>query len=155
VAASRPLVITPHAKELSRLTGAEVSDIIADAPRAARAAAERFGCAVLLKGQPSLIAEPDGTLRVTTTGSSDLATAGMGDQLAGTAGALLHGAATPADAAAAALLLAGRAADLCGLGVALTPPDVSARMGDAIADPGLDASDLGLPFVTFDQPPRW
>lgn len=154
-AATRPLVITPHVAELSRLTGRNVGDIVADSPAAARAAAEAFGCTVLLKGQPSLVAEPDGTLYVGTAGSSDLATAGMGDQLAGVIGALLAAGHDPSEAARLGLQLSGRAADIAALGRSLSPRDVSRSLALAIADPGPVASPLDLPFVTFDQPARW
>jgi NAD(P)H-hydrate epimerase len=154
LAAARPLVITPHAGELSRLTTQSVDVIRSNAPAAARAAAERFGCVVLLKGQPTVIASPDGTLLVTTVGSSDLASAGMGDQLAGVIGALLAGGMTPLDAASTGVYLSGRAADLAALGRSLTPRDVSLHLADAFADVGPSASPLGLPFITFDQPPR-
>jgi ADP-dependent NAD(P)H-hydrate dehydratase / NAD(P)H-hydrate epimerase len=154
IAAATPLVITPHARELSRITRAPLDDILGDMPGAARAAARDFGCVVLLKGQPSLIALPDGTLLVNSTGSSDTATAGMGDQLAGTIGGFLCGGAEPQQAAALGLFLSGRAADLAGLGRSLIPADVSDRLAAATADPGLTASSLDLPFVTFDQPAR-
>lgn len=154
VAASRPVILTPHARELSRLTGASLDDILADTPGAARAAAREFGCVVLLKGQPSIIATPDGRLLVNSVGSSDVATAGMGDQLAGTIGALLAGGYDSERAAALGLFLSGRAADLAGLGRSLTPRDVSGRLADAIADPGPPSSSLGLPFITLDQPQR-
>src|SRR5690606_11541984 len=83
-AARGPLVLTPHPRELSRLGGAALEDVLADPVGAARAAARTFACVVLLKGQPSLVAMPDGRLFVNSVGSSDLATGGMGDQLAGT-----------------------------------------------------------------------
>lgn len=154
VAASRPIVITPHARELSRLTGASLEDILADMPGAACGAARDFGCVVLLKGQPSLVAMPDGRLLVNSVGSSDVATAGMGDQLAGTVGALLAGGHDPERAAALGLFLGGRAADLAALGRSLTPGDVSDRLVEAMAVPGPTASSLDLPFITFDQPER-
>jgi NAD(P)H-hydrate repair Nnr-like enzyme with NAD(P)H-hydrate dehydratase domain len=119
-----------------------------------RAAADTFGCTVLLKGQPSLVAEPGGQLLVSSVGSSDVATAGTGDQLAGTIGALLAGGFEARIAAPLGLHLSGRAADLANLGRSLTALDVTARLADAIADPGPMASPLGLPFVTFDQPAR-
>jgi ADP-dependent NAD(P)H-hydrate dehydratase / NAD(P)H-hydrate epimerase len=155
VADGRPVLLTPHVLELARLTGASVGELLADVPAAARTAARRFGAHVLLKGQPSVIAAPDGTLLVNTAGSSDLATAGMGDQLAGTIGAFLAGGCSVQDAAAMGMFLSSRAADLCGLGVSLVPGDVSARLAYALADPGPRQSTLDLPFVTFDQPPRW
>jgi NAD(P)H-hydrate epimerase len=154
VADGRPLVITPHARELSRLTGSSLDDILADMPAAARAAAHDFNCVVLLKGQPSLIATPSGDLWVNCVGSSDVAAAGMGDQLAGTIGALLAAGDTPQRAAALGLFLSGRAADLADLGRSLSPADVTAHLAQAIADPGPAASVLDLPFVTFDQPAR-
>jgi len=153
IARTRPLVVTPHVKELSRLTGAAIDDILADAPGAARAAAAEYGCAVLLKGMPSLVATPDGMLLVNTTGSSDIATAGMGDQLAGVIGAFLAGGHEAAEAAALALFLCGRAADRAALGRSLMPRDVSAALAGALSDAGDRASPLG-PFVLFDQPAR-
>jgi ADP-dependent NAD(P)H-hydrate dehydratase / NAD(P)H-hydrate epimerase len=154
IAGARPLVITPHARELSRIMHEPLDDILADMPGAARAAASKFNCVVLLKGQPSLIALPDGTLLVNSVGSSDTAAAGMGDQLAGTIGALLAGGWDPQRAAALGLYLSGRAADIAGLGRSLSPGDVSEHMARAVADPGPVASPLDLPFVTFDQPAR-
>ncbi|CAN5794565.1 bifunctional ADP-dependent NAD(P)H-hydrate dehydratase/NAD(P)H-hydrate epimerase [soil metagenome] len=155
IARTRPVVVTPHARELSRLTGAGLDGILRDAPAAARQAAQRFGCTVVLKGQPTLIASPDDALLVNSVGSSDVATAGMGDQLAGVIGALLAGGADPLDAAAVGLFLSGRAADLGNRGSSLTPRDVSASLAAAMAAPGLEESGVGLPFVTFDQPARW
>ncbi|HSJ10038.1 MAG TPA: NAD(P)H-hydrate dehydratase [Longimicrobiales bacterium] len=153
--AERPLVITPHARELARLTGTDIDDILADTPGAARAAAARFGCVVLLKGTPSLIASPDGALLVGSTGSSDLATAGMGDQLAGVIGAFLAGGHDPAEAAGLALYLCGRAADRVNAGRSLMPRDVTAALPDAMRDPGPAAGSSAFPFVLFDQPARW
>ena len=155
IADARPLVITPHAQELSRLTGNAVEDIVADAPAAARAAAREFGCAVLLKGQPSIIAQPDGELWVNTVGSSDVATAGMGDQLAGVIGAMLGSGADPARAAALGLYLSARAADVTNRGRSLTPRDVTSAFPAIFRDLGPRRSSLDLPFVTFDQPQRW
>jgi ADP-dependent NAD(P)H-hydrate dehydratase / NAD(P)H-hydrate epimerase len=155
IAASRPVVATPHARELSRLTGAGLEEILADPVAAAREAARRFGGHLLLKGQPSIIAAPDGTVLVNSAGSSDVAAAGMGDQLAGTIGALLAAGYDVGDAAAVGLFLSARAADLAALGQSLTPRDVTQHLPLAMAAPGPVESDLSLPFVTFDQPPRW
>lgn len=155
IARRRPVIVTPHPKELERLADASLDRIQADRVAAARTAADRFGCVVLLKGQPSLVAAPDGTLLVTSAGSSDLATGGMGDQLAGVIGALLAAGAAPLDAAGAGLYLAARAADLARRGRSLGPRDVSDHFHLALARPGARRSALRLPFVTFDQPPRW
>src|SRR5271170_7619773 len=46
----KPFVLTPHPKELSRLTGQSTQDIQSDRITAALTAARRFGCIVVLKG---------------------------------------------------------------------------------------------------------
>jgi NAD(P)H-hydrate repair Nnr-like enzyme with NAD(P)H-hydrate dehydratase domain len=52
------VVITPHPREAARLLETTTEAVTADAPAAARTAADRFGCTVLLKGQPSLVVTP-------------------------------------------------------------------------------------------------
>src|SRR5690606_116624 len=155
LAARRPVVITPHAGEMGRLLDIGTADVTADAPGAARTAADRFGCVVLLQGLPSLIASPGQPLLVNTTRSSDVATPGMGAQLAGIIGAFLAAGMSARDAAAVGLFYGSRAADLAGLGRSLGPRDVGINLHRAFAHPGADASRTGFPFVTFDQPERW
>jgi ADP-dependent NAD(P)H-hydrate dehydratase / NAD(P)H-hydrate epimerase len=84
-----PTVLTPHARELSRLTGQSVEEIEADRLAAARGAAARFDCVVLLKGPGTVIAAPDGRAFVTATGGASLAQGGTGDVLTGLTAALL------------------------------------------------------------------
>jgi NAD(P)H-hydrate epimerase len=154
IAGARPLLITPHPREAARLLGCSTEDITADPTAAARGAAEQFGCIVLLKGQPSLVAGLGLPLLVNTAGSSDVAVGGMGDQLAGVIGALLAAGLEPRSAAAAGLYLSSRAADIASRGRALSPRDVSACLGAAYREPGCRTPPLELPFVTFDQPAR-
>jgi ADP-dependent NAD(P)H-hydrate dehydratase / NAD(P)H-hydrate epimerase len=155
VAAGRDLVITPHPGELSRLTGVSLREVVADPASAAREAAERFGCSVLLKGQPSVVATPGQPLLVNTVGSSDVASAGMGDQLAGVIGAMLAAGLSAREAAAVALFYCGRAADLAARGRSLGAADVSDWLDAAFERPGARRNPTGLPFVLFDQPARW
>lgn len=155
IAGARPLLITPHPGELGRLLQSDVANITRDPLRAARAAADRFGCTVLLKGQPSVVAQTDAPTLVAANGSSDLATAGMGDHLAGVAGAFLAAGCSPRDAAGVALHYSGQAALLARRGRALSPRDVTDALGRAFARPGALAPPTGMPFVTFDQPARW
>ena len=105
-------VLTPHPGELSRLLGADPQTIVADAPGFAREAAERFGCTVVLKGAPTLVAEADGLLRVATTGGTALAAGGTGDVLTGLIAAFLAAGASGADSAMSALLISGLAAEV-------------------------------------------
>jgi NAD(P)H-hydrate epimerase len=155
LARARPVLLTPHAGELERLQGRAAADIAADPVTAAREAAAAFGCTVLLKGQPSVIATPQMPLLVNTVGSSDTAAAGMGDTLAGIIGAFLAAGLSPRDAAAVGLFYGSRAADLAGMGRSLGPRDVADHLPQAFAHAGREYSALRLPFVTFDQPPRW
>ena len=112
---SAPTLITPHAGELARLTGADRAAIEAGRLEHATAAAADLGVTVLLKGSTTVIADPGGTVLVNSTGSAWLATAGSGDVLSGLAGALLAQGLPPLQAAAAAAYLHGvagrRAAD--------------------------------------------
>lgn len=155
IAAERPLAITPHAKEMHRLTGKSIDAIVKDPVASAEQLANAMGATVLLKGQPSVIAAPGEATLVNTVGSSDAGVAGMGDQLAGTIGAMIAANLDVRTAAALGIFYSARAADLADLGRALTPRDVSEHMAQAFADPGLKISDLNLPFITFDQPARW
>ena len=75
-------VLTPHTGEFERLFG----DLLETAPNkieAARLAAARANCAVLIKGADTVIASPSGHVIVNTHATRWLATAGSGDVLAG------------------------------------------------------------------------
>jgi hydroxyethylthiazole kinase-like uncharacterized protein yjeF len=84
-----PTVLTPHAGELGRLMELDSSDIDRERLRHVRAAAERSGAVVVLKGDDSLIADPSGRVAVSAGGVPALATAGTGDVLTGVIAALL------------------------------------------------------------------
>lgn len=148
---SAPVLATPHPGEMARLAGTEVDDVQADRIGTARAVAAERGWSVLLKGAPSVLADPEGGLLVEIQGSSDLAVGGMGDVLTGTAGALAAQGVDVTTAGALALHITGRAARLAGRGVALTPSDVIESMPDALAEAVPAQGDLPFPFVIFDQ----
>jgi hydroxyethylthiazole kinase-like uncharacterized protein yjeF len=82
-----PTVLTPHDREFERLFG-EVGD---DRLSAARRAAAESGAIVLLKGNSTIVATPDGMAYANRTGTPWLATAGSGDVLSGMIGAFLAG----------------------------------------------------------------
>ncbi len=83
-----PTVLTPHAGELGRLLGRESGAIAAHRLAAAREASEQSGAIVVLKGDDTLVCHGD-RLAISQGGSPGLATAGTGDVLSGTIGALL------------------------------------------------------------------
>ena len=155
VGATRPMLLTPHAGEFARVAGGTIEEVRADPIGQARSLARDLDCDVLLKGLPSVVAGRDGRGRINTVGSSDLAAAGMGDTLAGVIGALMAAGSDPGDAAALGLFYASRAADLLGMGRSLSPTDVAEALPEAFDEPGRLVPPPGLPFVTFDQPPRW
>ena len=115
---SAPTVLTPHAGELARLLGADVTreDIEARRLEHVRRAAVELSATVLLKGSTTLVAEPDRPVRVNTNGTPWLATAGTGDVLSGLVGALLAGGLEAIDAAAAGAYVHGLAARLAAAG---------------------------------------
>lgn len=81
-------VITPHPGEAARLLGCSTAEVQADRPAAALALARQYQAAVVLKGAGSLVAAPDGRLLLCDLGHPAMATAGLGDVLAGLIGAL-------------------------------------------------------------------
>lgn len=149
LAAARPLLITPHPGEMGRL----LPGAPADPADKARAAAERFCCATLLKGAPSLVAAPGEPLLVDTQGSSDLAVAGMGDALTGVCASLLAQGLPTREGGAVALFVTGRAARIAGRRGGLVPSDMIRWLPAALAERGFGVGDLDLPFVTFDADP--
>ena len=128
-----PLVLTPHAGELARMLGTD-RDLVESQPlRHARDAAEKYAGVVLLKGRHTLIAAPDGRVRVTTTGTPWLATAGAGDVLGGLIGALLATGLSDFDAASVGSWVHGAAATLAAHGGPLTAGDVAKAIPAAVA----------------------
>jgi hydroxyethylthiazole kinase-like uncharacterized protein yjeF len=138
-----PVLLTPHAGELSRLIDLDVEAIRADPDAAVRRAANELDATVLLKGHTTRIARPGAAelLRVRSA-PSWLATAGAGDALAGILGALLathheqlaDDPALLAPLAAAGAVLHGRAAERASAGGPLTILDLAAALPAVIAE---------------------
>jgi hydroxyethylthiazole kinase-like uncharacterized protein yjeF len=104
-----PTILTPHAGELGRLLETDSAEIGRRRLSHVRAAAVRAQAVVVLKGDDTLIADPDGTVAVSAGGSPALATAGTGDVLTGVLAALLSQGLEPFAAAAAGVFLHARA----------------------------------------------
>jgi hydroxyethylthiazole kinase-like uncharacterized protein yjeF len=123
-----PTVLTPHDREFARF-GSEVGP---DRVGAARRLAADLGCVVLLKGDATVVADPDGRAFVNGSGTPWLATAGTGDVLAGIIGALLATGLDPTEATAVGAHLHGRAGQLAAARGPLIAGDLVRRLPDAI-----------------------
>lgn len=119
-------VLTPHPGEAARLLGGTAADVQRDRFSAAEALAEKYGCAIVLKGAGSLVAAPGQTTHVVGAGNPGMASGGMGDVLTGAIAALLAQGFSAFDAA------------LCGALLHAAAGDEAAREGER----GLLASDL-------------
>lgn len=86
-----PLIITPHHGEMARLLERHTENVGADPLGAARQAAARFDCIVVLKGAPTIVAIPDGNAWINAAGNPGMATAGTGDVLTGMIAGLIAG----------------------------------------------------------------
>lgn len=111
---SRPAartVLTPHPGEMARLTGRSIAEVEADRIGVAREFARQHRVVLVLKGARTVIALPDGRVRLNGSGNPGLASGGMGDVLTGLIGGLLAQGLSAADAAVLGAYLHGRAAD--------------------------------------------
>jgi hydroxyethylthiazole kinase-like uncharacterized protein yjeF len=109
----RSLVITPHPGEMARLTDSTVAAVQRDRINVARTFAREHELIVVLKGHRTLIAQPDGTVWVNTTGNPGMATGGTGDILTGiVAGLIAQNREHIVEAAIAAVHLHGLAGDV-------------------------------------------
>ena len=122
-----PTVLTPHPGEAGRLLGRSAREVQSDRLAAARTLSKTTRCCVLLKGEATLTATPDGRVVVNPTGTPLLATAGSGDVLGGMLGALVAGGLRVEDAAPAAAWLHGAAGE---------------RLARTLGDAGLLAAEL-------------
>ncbi len=108
---SAPSVLTPHPAEAARLLGCATAAVQADRVQAALELARRYHAIAVLKGNGSVIANPDGTWLINTSGNPGMASAGMGDVLTGMIASLLAQGAGARVATAAAVWLHGAAGD--------------------------------------------
>jgi len=109
----RSLVITPHPGEMARLVTSTVAAVQRDRTNVARTFAREHDLIVVLKGHRTLIAQPDGTVWVNTTGNPGMATGGTGDILTGmVAGMIAQNREHVVEAVIAAVHLHGLAGDV-------------------------------------------
>jgi len=78
-----PVVITPHPGEMARLLQTTPKHVQQDRVGCASDFAQTFGVHVVLKGAATVIAHPDGSAHINSTGNPGMASGGMGDVLTG------------------------------------------------------------------------
>lgn len=124
-------VLTPHPAEFARLSGIAVDDVLKRRFEVGLPVARHTNAVVLLKGQPTIVTDPSGSVLVSASGTPLLAAAGSGDLLTGMVATLLGQTKDPLVAAAAGAYVHGRAAWLAqkGRGVrGLSLEDVVAEL---------------------------
>ncbi len=129
-----PTVITPHPGEFARLVGVSAEEVNKNRIYLSGKYAKEHNVVVVLKGARTVIAAPNGEIRINTTGNSGMATAGSGDVLAGIIGGMLAMGASPFDSAVLGVYLHGLAGDLAAKETseyALTATKISEYIGKA------------------------
>lgn len=124
-----PTVLTPHPGEAARLFQTNVDTVQADRIDFVRGRAMEHGVVIVLKGHQTLVAAPDGTVFVNSTGNPGMASGGSGDVLTGLIAALLAQDYDPVVAACLGVYLHGLAGDLALEGRGLE----GLRAGDLLA----------------------
>ena len=111
--APAPRILTPHPGEMARLTNSTVPEVQADRIGFARGYAQQHGVYMVLKGNGTVIAAPDGRAWINPTGSPAMATGGTGDVLTGMIAGLVAQFPDQLDTALlAAVYLHGRSGEL-------------------------------------------
>ena len=108
---ARAWLLTPHLGEFRALTGLSSESIERDPFGVVQRYARAHDCHLLLKGRPTVIGRPDGSLVVNPTGNTGLATGGSGDVLTGLITGLAAGGVSIDDAAIGGAYTHGWAAD--------------------------------------------
>ncbi len=127
-------ILTPHPGEMARLAGVSVDEVQSDRAGITRKVALEWHKTVVLKGAYTVIAAPDGQVKISPIANPGLASAGTGDVLTGAIAGLVAQGLPLFDAAACGVYLHGEAGEM-----------VKAKLGDA----GMIATDLlpELPVV--------
>ncbi|MFE1796198.1 NAD(P)H-hydrate dehydratase [Streptomyces sp. NPDC059517] len=130
-----PTLLTPHAGEAAALLGVPREEVESARLASVRELAERYGATVLLKGSTTLVASPGGgPVRVNSTGTGWLATAGSGDVLSGLTGSLLAAGLDARDAGSVGAYLHGLAGRLAADGAPVGAHDVAEAVREAWRD---------------------
>ena len=129
-------VMTPHLGEFSRLIDLPIKWIERHYITLARAFAKAHQVVLVLKGIPSIVALPDGTVYVNTIGNAGMGTGGMGDVLTGIIAGFISQDYSLQDSAILGVYVHSRSADILSdtKTWGYTPSDVSTSIGCVISE---------------------
>ena len=133
------LLVTPHAGEMAKLTGAAKSEVLGAAGAMAADAAQRWQAVVALKGASTFVASPDGRMWCHVNPNPGLAMSGSGDTLAGAIAGLAARGATLEQAAAWGVVLhadAGERLARRGSGLGFLARELPAQIADLLPHVG-------------------
>ena len=105
------VIFTPHPGEMARMCGKSPADVQADRLGTALEFCESHPSTLVLKGAATIVTDGE-SVAFNTSGNPGMASAGMGDALAGIIGANLAAGIEPIEAAELAVFVHGLAADL-------------------------------------------
>lgn len=108
----KALVLTPHPGEMARILKTTTNAVQKERLKIAKEFAARHNVVVVLKGHDTVVAKEDGSNYVNTTGNPGMASAGMGDVLAGMIASFIGQGIDPFNAAKLGVYLHGLSADL-------------------------------------------
>jgi NAD(P)H-hydrate epimerase len=120
-------ILTPHPGEMARLAEMTVEEVQANREVIARSLAAKWNKTIVLKGAYTVVASPEGKVKVSLIANPGLASAGTGDVLSGAIAGLVAQGLSLFDAAACGVYLHAEAGEM-----------VRDKLGDA----GMLASDL-------------
>ena len=129
-------VMTPHLGEFSRLIDLPIKWIERHYITLAREFAKAHQVVLVLKGIPSIVALPDGTVYVNTIGNAGMGTGGMGDVLTGVIAGFISQGYSLQDSAVLGVYVHSRSADILNetKSWGYTPSDVSASLGFVVSE---------------------
>ena len=129
-------VMTPHLGEFSRLIDLPIKWIERHYITLAREFAKAHQVILVLKGIPSIVALPDGTVYVNTIGNAGMGTGGMGDVLTGVIAGFISQGYSLQDSAVLGVYVHSRSADILNetKSWGYTPSDVSASLGFVVSE---------------------
>lgn len=144
-------VLTPHPGEMSRLTGIPVTDIQSDRIGVAQKFAMEHNLILVLKGVPTVIADPSGVIYLNITGNPGLSSGGTGDVLTGMISGLIAQGLSVKEASILGVYLHGLSADL----VARNKGEAGIIAGDIIENIPIAINHLKSSMMTSPQKDGW